>query len=446
MKHALEALSVKAMETVIFRWKDMADQRKRVQIKIATILNKIEYDGLSYGFDKLKSYALNCIIIIEIQRTWRGYSGRSRALFERNKKESIIRIQALCRGMKDRTFCRNLIEKRYRAASVIQRAYRRHVNTQIVWKRMETQLSQQKIIAQKRKELREMYITITHVTKMQRKFREKMKLRQFEEQVEKRRRQLIVEQEMRERELALKDQNNIHQRRVLEYTTMRSKEEYENRIIQKRNAFQGSLLRKKQFLDRKNDEQRYKITKKLEENKKLFDRRYEEWKVKIDSGGASRLIYCVECLRSPETKTERKFKKHLKGLIKKRVPSVLTRADQMSVKMELNEAYVIAKDEVIEDLVKQEIQKITNQMIEDLRDLDEKLARSAKEAENEARKKNIEKANWILCSAARRWRARKELRAICEAVYEKKFDETYKAYYYRNKRTVSARIIGFRML
>jgi len=436
MKHALETLSIKAMETAILRWKEIAFKRKCIQTQLSMILNKIQAQRLSRGFGKVKRHALNCIALVEIQRLWRGHHGRLRTFFEWKKHERIIQIQSLFRGIQGRSFCAALIKKRNQAASKIQRAYRGHLGRRLVLKRMLTRLDQQRLIARKKLELRQLYITTVCATKMQRKFREKMKMKRYEEMVERRRRELIVKQEMKERQLVTKQQNDIYQRQVLEHYEKKKREESQQKIIQERTRNQIYLLHKKQFIDHQTHQLGMETRRRVEQNQHLRYQRTEEWKRKIERGGESRRKYCHDCLKSPETKSERKFRRHVKTLIKKRVQDVLKRADKQFVKMELDEVYTIAEKEVIDLLVKYERQRITNEMNEGLCRLDKELNQLAQERENEVMKKKRVQANWILCAAARRWRARQELRKICMTVYEKNFDETYMAYYYRNKRTV----------
>ena len=116
---------------------------------------------------------------------------------------------------------------------------------------------------------------------------------------------------------------------------------------------------------------------------------------------------------------------------------MLRRADSRQVKIEIDEAKVIAEKEVILILVEGERARIYDQMEQACTNLEIKLEKDFIEKENLKKKQQASSATWTLVSAVRRWLARKELRLRCLETFEKEFDERYQAFYYRNMKTVS---------
>ncbi len=436
MKHALETFSIKAMETALRRWKEIEFKRKTIQAHLLLILTRIKVSKLATGFCEIKRHALACIALVEIQRFWRGHQGRLKACLEANRRASIILIQSLFRGIRGRRYCKALIMKRNSAISKIQRTYRGRLGRVLASRRILTRLDQQRLKAKERRELKQLHLTTLHAINLQRKFRAKMKMKLYEQMIDRRCRELIVEQEMKERLRAIQKQKDIHEKQVLMHVEKQKNEEIQQEVIKERIKMQSRSLRIKQFIDNQTHQMELESKRRMEHERNLRHQRSEEWIRRIERQGELYKKHCIDCLVSPETKTERKFRRILKHLIKKQVQEVLKRADREFVKMELDEAHAIAEKDVIDRLTEEERDKITSAMDEDLRLLKEELFHISQKAAIDFTNKNQAKANSILCAAARRWIARKELRKLALAIYELKFDETYNAYYYRNKRTV----------
>lgn len=437
MKNALEKMTQEVLGAAILRWKQSTQRQKSVQFKVLKILQRSKTEALFRGFDVFKRHAFNCVALVEIQSMWRGHSGRLQASSKRKKLHSIIKIQSLCRGSRDRTYCLAYIRRRNNSTNKIQRLFRGYLARIIFRKRKLTKQNQQIACIQRKLELRELYIKTLYAKRMQRIFRKKIEEKQYKELVDKRLRTLIVEREMEQRQKEVNQQHAIHKRQVLEHYHTRRKLLFENNVIQMKTRNQRQLLQKKQFFDNQANQHTKNNRRATELRQNLLDDRTSEWRKKIEVGSESHRQYCLDCLKTPETKTERQFRKHMKTIIKARMQTVLYRADERHVKIELEEAYIISEREIIEISVKSERERIENKMREDIRRLNEELDQIAHSDSLEFKKKQIKKANWILCAAVRRWIARKELNRLCMNMYEKHFDNNYEAYYYRNKRTVS---------
>ena len=104
--------------------------------------------------------------------------------------------------------------------------------------------------------------------------------------------------------------------------------------------------------------------------------------------------------------------------------------------MEHPEAWAIAEKELIYIMGEEERGRIRQEMAKELDNLENKQAQEATENKKQQRNKNTKDASYIICSATRRWRARKIVQSKSLDVYEKIFDVTHQAFYYRNKKTV----------
>jgi len=105
--------------------------------------------------------------------------------------------------------------------------------------------------------------------------------------------------------------------------------------------------------------------------------------------------------------------------------------------METNEARLIAEKEFISILVQDKRAQIHREMEIECINLETKLMDEFKEHEKNRNKQAIVYAKNVLVGAVRKWLAKKELRRRCMETYEKAFDTTYKAFYYKNVKTVS---------
>lgn len=105
--------------------------------------------------------------------------------------------------------------------------------------------------------------------------------------------------------------------------------------------------------------------------------------------------------------------------------------------METDEARTIAEKEIINILMKQKAADIRSAMENACVDLEIKLRSEFKGQETIRKTQEIANAKMILVRAVRRWLSKLELRRRFMEKHEKLFDEKYKAFYYRNIKTVS---------
>jgi len=435
MKHALETISSTAMEYAILLWKRMILKQKRIQSVLSMVLNRIHSQTLHILFLEIKKNAVKCIALIEIQRSWRGHRGRLSAAVQANTRDCAIQIQTLHRGIQARTLCSRMIEERVWAACEMQRAFRGFLGRKVASNRLLSQIDLEYTEHAQKMELIQLHSTIRCVVRLQRKFRERFAMKRYNEMVDKRRRELTVEHEMAEAQNLRNQHRDIHNKQVMQHIGRRKTELNEHNLISKRSSDQAHALRRKIFDDNQTYQLELKKKRDLEHTAYLRSKRTEEWENKIKSGCSSYKRYCLEYLKTPATRTERQFRKQIKTLIKRRINDVLKRADDRQYEMELDEANVVAEKEVIEILVRTEKKRIRNESKQDLQRLDQELDQEAKRVEVEYEENQRTRANWIICAAARRWLARKELRKAGIDTFEKLFDDTYKAFFYRNKRT-----------
>lgn len=109
--------------------------------------------------------------------------------------------------------------------------------------------------------------------------------------------------------------------------------------------------------------------------------------------------------------------------------------------METDEATKIAEQEIICILVQDKARSMRIDMNNACDEMEMKLNQQFLNAEAQRNTQEIATARRILVHAVRRWLARKELKRRCSETFEKHFDARYKAFYYRNSKTVSDTIM-----
>lgn len=128
-------------------------------------------------------------------------------------------------------------------------------------------------------------------------------------------------------------------------------------------------------------------------------------------------------------------------IIFSRTTDVLRRADLNQIEMEHTDAWKIAEKEIIFIMGQEEGERLHKEMTKELNNLETKQAQEAAENKKQQRDKTMKDAKLIICFAIRRWCARKVMQSKALDVYEKIFDVTHQAFYYRNKKTVRSQIV-----
>jgi len=116
---------------------------------------------------------------------------------------------------------------------------------------------------------------------------------------------------------------------------------------------------------------------------------------------------------------------------------VLKRANLNQIEMEYAEARLIAERENIDILGDEERKRILLEMAKELNNLESKLLHEVAEKKKLQSEKKMINATFTLSFAVRRWRVKGILRLKFLDTYEKLFDKSYQAFYYRNKKTVT---------
>jgi len=440
VKHALNTISFTAMKVAIARWKEVIHRRKVIQSTCRAMFSKLHRKQLSHAFLAMKKFAVQTIAAVELQRLFRGHIGRSTAKFELEKEFSAILLQTFFRGVKARAFCTDLFMRRIWAAIEIQRIFRGHLDRTVAMKRRGTQNALRAIANAKRAEMRKVNVATTSVIKVQRIFREHLTRNHYNKSIEKRRRELAVTHELEQRDIALKQQIDIHAKLVTDHYGRRKAQIIQMNAEEEMIKIQSQLLRRKRFFNgRAQTLQTNKTQREFQRCASLMKRK-EEWEKRVEAEVVSFRSHCQTSVRSPVTKSERFMRNRVKKLTTKEITNVFRRADTDHVEMEIKEARILAESEVIEHLVSARKAELESEMRTDLHDFEQQLQTGREKSDAANFEMRLQQANWIICSAVRRWKARKVLRDLAFLAFEKLFDERYKAFYYRNVKTVSTKI------
>ena len=436
MKYALNT-QYRAMEIAILRWKEVIRHQKIIQAILFAALSKLHHQTLDHTFLAMRKFTVQCIAIVELQRLFRGHAARSIARLEVQKHSTAILLQSIYRGTQSKEFCRGLLIKRGQAATNIQRSFRGYLGRAVARTRRETKKELRIVTKTKRSEMKRLHAAKINAEKVQMILREDLARTHFNTEIEKRRRELVVLRELEEREATLKQHSDIHNKQVFDHCKTRTSQLIQMNAQQQLTKNQRRLLCQKQFFNGKVQIQEANNTQREVQRRALIKRRREEWEIRIDTAVVSFRRQCDASVQAPETKSERSFRNYIKKLTKEKIKKVLRRADTSKDKMELQEARIVAESEVVEMLAAARRVELEANMRKDLLELEQQIQIQSRQVDAINLERIKEQANWILCSAVRRYIARKKLQALASQAFEKLFDEHYKTFYYRNARTVS---------
>ena len=429
VKHALNTISFTAMKVAIVRWKDVIHRRIAIQTTYQAYFSRLHRKTLSHAFLATKKYALQTIAAVEIQRLFRGHIGRSTAKFVLEKDFSAILLQAFYRGMKARAFYTDLVFKRNWSAIKIQRIFRGHLDRILAIKRSGTRNALRAIANAKRAEMRNLKGATRSATMVQRVFREHLTRNHYNQEIERRKRELALTHELEQRDVALKQQRNTHAKQVTDHYGRRKAQIIQMNANEETIKKQSQLLRRKRFFNGRAQTLQTNEAQSEFQRGASLTKRTEDWEKRVEA----------EVL-SIRTKSDRATRNRIKKLIKGEITNVLRRADTDHVEMEIKEARILAESEVIEHLVIVRKAELESEMKKDLVDFEKQLQIGREKSDAANFELRLQQANRIICSAVRRWKARRVLRGLASLAFEKLFDERYEAFYYRHVKTVSTEI------
>jgi len=423
-------------------WRVYIWKRRQAKIFLTDRNMRLERDRMRPKFEKLKKWAFNNVVAETIQRYVRGYFGARRADFRRMVFTGVVCFQALLRGYLQRMRDKEAVNRRIWGATEMQRHYRglrgRTIAQARLWDIYDKGL---KAITVERRRLQEARIVDAALI-VQRAWRSKKARAELERRRELDAARAMIQGEL-EQMLIEKERKERVYKQELEEFYRRKKEEFERERL---DASKSAAERSKIIAYRRRNADKAKREKtaaakekanRLEEAR--VDNWLKDWEEEANKRAEAHRKFLEEnVLGNPMTPEEKKLEKELHKEIKERGKVVIKAADKRNIPMEIPEAEVVAREEVLVKRMNDERLRVRDEMLkaaqeyEDAKAKEDEEERIAFEAERE---RNREFAATRIQAMGRRYAATRELREIGFRVYKKHFDPRTGAYYYEDKRT-----------
>ena len=371
---------------------------------------------------------------VEIQRSLRGFLARKAYRTRMLEECSSILLQSVTRRWLVRSQYKWLQIIRDEAACRIQTCFRWHLEQAIQKNRFETALDVERTRQTKLEQKTNEIVANRGFTRLQRIFRSNLMRKEIRKSVAKRQREIKVLNEMNLRQALLQREKEIHEKQSSAFRERRLAEIEITEKQSERDFQQKKVLQKRRFVQKikrsihEQDEQDRKDLCALETFK-------ENWEKDIAKQCASLQKLCSDSLSKAETASEKELKKKIISLSKKKLKGVLKFADSQKRKIELKEAKTIAVKLAVDDFVSAKKAELQNLMTKAVADKKRNLNVSREQRYKEIEFQQLENAKKILHSALLRYMARRKVQALAKVTFEKKINEKYEAFYYRNKKT-----------
>ena len=422
-------------------WMKFRKRRMLARKVIADMFVHWCYVCQGYFFDRWRQVCIEEMQTAVLQRYGRGFIGRSRRRFMIRLQKRAVKLQSSVRKLNAQNEYLRRAKQVFCAAATIQKAYRGLAARRWVQKLVENTYDRgMRKIAKERTtfELLRHFKAAVRIQTFSRRFLKKMRAL--------RKRRQAQEAEQLELEMKMHRSENERKKRIyrqeLQEWYRKRKEEYDrDRMNESQTAAQKSKIiayRRRIDMYEKEKKEKERLERKERAEEAAIEIWLESWETKKTERSRLKGIECRHCLVSPETPAQKELRKELLKKIDKQVKVVLRRADKMRIPMEIPEAKEIAKEEVIEMEMKNEIQVVQQEMY-DAAVAAEKAKEEKRLAEEEqyARQKERMK-EWAVTKiqvTARCMISRRILREKAYKRFRKEFDPTAKAYYYLNTLT-----------
>ena len=423
------------------KWLVLLERRNRVRFLVIQTAVKWKCDRIGSYFDRWRASIIRDVASTCIGRFARGFIGRRRFMFMKLLRNQTVKMQSAARQYFTKLQYRNAIARRIWGSTTIQRYFRGYKSR----RRVKTMVEEVYDIGMRNlaKEREKYYASrmlkaVLAVQFCVRRWRYKRKV--------KKRVEMRIKSEYAAYEMELLNKQNDIDRQVYREHLMEwyknLKDEYEKHRLmeehgleEKKKIFAYRNRNKILAMEEKKRQAEARVEREEELRVEQWLKEFEERKIKRTKDKEHE---CKRCLTLPETPEELALKKTILDRAKKHVKAVLRRADKQKIPMELPEAQEIAVDEIIEQIVEEELAKVTEEgrleALEYTRVQEEK-AQLAKEKIAKQRKLQRKWGATVIQGLARSFIARKALRQKAYDRYEKRFDGNKLCYYYTDKRT-----------
>jgi hypothetical protein len=252
---------------------------------------------------------------------WRGCSARIYARIRYIFISSSTLIQKLFRKYIANRSVLMLKSKRTFAAIELQRFLRGCQGRNLAKKNWLTLLDMERIRSEKEHEEEHLRLTTSYAIRTQRRFRAKRARRNFNEAVEKAKRELEVRRAMARRKAECEMEHLIYQKQLFEHYEKFQKESHQHESEMERiekQKLEIKLLHRKLEDRRRREEEEARCVRNKEYKEFLKHKLEEEWKLKEDERCEGYKRHCLTCLKHPEIQDERRAGKRIRARIKRR--------------------------------------------------------------------------------------------------------------------------------
>jgi hypothetical protein len=370
IKLCLMTIITDALRSKFHHWKYVVKRKKMIGSHLLTVLDRANEKILRISLFQLRQFAVQVVIVIAFQRLFRRYRTRLRVALEHKRQKSATLLQSIFRRILAENFTKQTIWNQNVAAVKIQRSFRGYLGRMIAWKRIQTKINERERKRKQELERLRHHTAVQAAIRIQRYYKARYARKQLNKMIHKRRTVLLISREMDEYEKNCALERAIASKQAAEQRE--AKKTQLDRIQMEETKFraQKQLLLQMQRKIKLEEDTRLKKMNDI----KIKSETRSKWEKEIEMTAASYRKYCQECLKDPKTKSDRQFKKHLHALAKKRIDSVLKRADDRGIQIELDAARKVSQIEVIEILVRAKRDEMEQEMKKDLERLDQELS------------------------------------------------------------------------
>ncbi|KAL7459784.1 hypothetical protein ACHAWC_011521 [Mediolabrus comicus] len=396
---------------------------------------------LFHGYIALCSWRTKHNSACDIQRVGRGFLGKIKAKIQFMMKESAILIQTHFRIYLARRTFQQLLSRYLSAVVKVQCLFRGTLARRLALKKLMTLVEKQRSENEQEMARYAFERGIWSLTRLQSHRRRHIAILEVNRLRQKRQREIEVRHAMESRSAAFRRERKLYQRQLEAYY-QQMKDDHDTNQKNEAKIRQDNIRLRTLQRRLKNDELKSQEPD-IEMEEKLATEEWKQgWLTKIEKDIVKAKEYYVSCLDRPASKREKKNRAVAKKRIKERVAVVLRRADAKNIPMEIKEAKVIAREEVVYMVGEEERNRLLEQMDKAFikRENDKEKTRIQVEtAKRDAHARATVYAVSVVASACRRWLARREMRRLCLERYEKRYDENHHTFYYLNKVTGETR-------
>ena len=418
-------------------WLEIFRRQKSLRYTFDAINCMVAINLKTRGHRALVSWKTKQLSARDIQRVGRGFLGRIKARIWSMMNELATLIQTHSRIYLAILKLQQLLLAYTLAVIKVQSLIRGVLARRLALRRLMTLVEKERMDNASKMQRYAWDRGMWCLTRLQSHARRKNAVTLVNQLRQQRRREAEVRHAMDSRNAAFRRERKLYQRQLEEFYRQ-MKEDHDTNKQNEDNISQDKIRLRTLQRRIKNEELKSQEPDKVLEENLATEQWKRDWLTKIEVDVAKIRDHYAHCLDRPANRSEKKTRSDARKRIKHRVTEVLARADSKNIPMETKEAKVIAREEVLHMIGEEERARLHDQMNKAFakREHDKVMMRTKVDtSKREAQARATVYAVSVVSAACRRWLARKEMRHLCLERYEKKYDEEFHTFYYKNRQT-----------